>query len=156
GPAGGQDRLDVEVAVRGRGGAQPHCHVGGGHVRGAGVGVGVDGGRTEAHGAQGADHAHGDLPAVGNEYCVEHGHILNRPKVVSGSGPAQASSAKPSTRRVSAGAMTPSSHSRAVEYQGLPWVSYCSRIGALKASSSCADHWVPGANPSRLTVASTL
>ena len=45
----------------------------------------------------------------------------------------EAEIASPSTRRVSAGSMMPSSHSRAVAYQGLPCDSYCSRIGALKA-----------------------
>src|SRR5690606_23316809 len=64
---------------------------------------------------------------------------------------------RPSTRRVSAGSMMPSSHRRAVAYHGLPWVSYCSRTGALNASSSSALHCPPRASmPSRLTVASTL
>src|SRR3546814_11081160 len=52
--------------------------------------------------------------------------------------------------------MMPSSHSRAVAYHGLPWCSYCARIGALKASSSSADQSPPRASmPSRFTVAST-
>ena len=39
----------------------------------------------------------------------------------------QQSSASARTRRVSRGSMMPSSHTRAVAYQGCPWRSYCSR-----------------------------
>jgi len=84
-------------------------------------------------------------------------HIRNRPNAGSGSGVRLASSsARPSTVRVSAGSMIPSSHSRAVEWYGLPWCSYCSRIGALNACSASSDHASPRtASWSRFTVEST-
>ena len=69
--AGLDDGLDLEVALGGRGGADPHGDVGLAHVPGAGVGVGVDGDRTDAQRAQGADHAAGDLAAVGDEHGAE-------------------------------------------------------------------------------------
>src|SRR6188472_3620108 len=42
------------------------------------------------------------------------------------------------TRRVSIGSITPSSHSRAVEWYGEPSRSYLSRIGASNASRSAS------------------
>ncbi|MNW68341.1 hypothetical protein D3C74_470870 [compost metagenome] len=89
-----------------------------------GIGVGIDGHRANAQGAQGADNAHRDFTAIGDQdrikkVCVHHdllGYIRNRPKLVSGTAVrAQTSRARPSTLRVSAGSMTPSSHKRAVE-----------------------------------------
>src|SRR5690606_4507706 len=88
--------------------------------------------------------------------CV--GYMRNTPNLAGSIGALRdAETARPSTRRVSAGSMMPSSHSRAVAYHGLPWCSYCSRIGALKASASPALQSPPRASiPSRFTVASTL
>ena len=71
--AGLDDGLDFEVALGGGGGADPHRDVGFAHVPGAGVGVAVDGDRTDAQGAQGPDDAAGDLAAVGDEDGAEHG-----------------------------------------------------------------------------------
>ncbi len=132
--AGLDDGLDLQVALGRGGGADPHGDVGFAHVAGAGVGVAVDGHRTDAQGAQGADHAAGDLAAVGDEDGAEQrllpgrgksgrrrnqswlAHIRNRPKEVSGSGVRETtSSASPRTVRVSAGSITPSSQRRAVE-----------------------------------------
>ena len=60
-------------------------------------------------------------------------YIRNTPKRAGSIGAlSDADRPRPSTRRVSAGSMMPSSHSRAVAYQGLPWVSYCSRDGGLE------------------------
>ena len=69
--AGLDDGLDLEVALGGGRGADPHGDVGLAHVPGAGVGVGIDGDRADAQGAQGADHAAGDLAAVGDEHGAE-------------------------------------------------------------------------------------
>ena len=69
--AGLDDRLDLQVALGRGGGADPHGDVGFAHVPGAGVGVGVDGDRADAQGAQGADDAAGDLAAVGDEDGAE-------------------------------------------------------------------------------------
>lgn len=69
--AGLDDGLDLEVALGGGRGADPDGDVGLPHVAGAGVGVGIDGHRTDAQGAQGSDHAAGDLAAVGDQDGAE-------------------------------------------------------------------------------------
>ena len=61
---GGDDLVDVEV------GLHPHGVVGLAHVQRAGVEVGVDRDRAPAQAAGGADHAAGDLAAVGDEEGV--------------------------------------------------------------------------------------
>ena len=71
--AGLDDGLDLEVALGRGGGADPHGDVGLAHVPRAGVGVGIDGDRTDAEGAQGPDDAAGDLAAVGDEHGAEQG-----------------------------------------------------------------------------------
>src|SRR6185437_12511808 len=85
-------------------------------------------------------------------------YILNTPNLVSGTGALSAAeNASASTRRVSLGAMMPSSHSRALAKYGLPSISNCSRSGCLNSSSSTSDHLpTPASTLSRLTVASTL
>ena len=63
------------------------------------------------------DDAAGDLAAVGNQDLGEHrcAYIRNTPNFVAGIGAfSVAASERPSTRRVSAGSITPSSHSRAL------------------------------------------
>src|SRR5690606_4384728 len=96
----------------------------------------------------------GDLAAIGDQQRFDHGaHIRNTPKrACLGKGAfSVAAKASPSTSRVCAGSITPSSHSRAVAYQGLPSASYLARIGALNASNCSADQFAASA----LTVAST-
>ena len=87
------------------------------------IGFGIDGDRAQPHGVRGADHAASDLAAIGDQerakapvhFCAIHGHILNRPNFVGSIGAFDAAdSPSPSTSRVSAGSITPSSHSRAV------------------------------------------
>lgn len=117
---GRDDRIDVEIALAGGRRAQPHGDVGERDMRGVPVGIAVDRDGADAEAAQGADDAAGDLAAVGDEHGGERdghgGHIRKSPKAVSGSGlREQTSSARPRTVRVSAGSITPSSHSRAVE-----------------------------------------
>ena len=65
------DGVDVQVALPGRRGADPHGDVGLGDVAGTGVGVTVDGDGTNSHGPQRADDPHGDLSAVGDQDGVE-------------------------------------------------------------------------------------
>ena len=83
--AGGvDDRVDVEVALPRRGRADADRDVRLGDVAGVGVGVAVDGDRADAHRAQRADDAHGDLAAVGDQDGVEsrrghRHHIRNTP-----------------------------------------------------------------------------
>ena len=64
----------------------------------------------------GAGDAAGDLAPVGDQQGAEHvGHIRNTPKRVSCLGLFNAADkASPSTRRLSAGSMMPSSHNRAL------------------------------------------
>ncbi len=65
------------------------------------------------------------LPVPGRYVPISH-HIRNTPNVArSGTGALrQAASARPSTSRVCAGSMMPSSHRCAVAFQGLPSSSY--------------------------------
>jgi hypothetical protein len=64
-------------------------------------------------------------------------HIRNTPNRVSGIGAfSDAAIPSPSTVRVSAGSMMPSSQSRAVLKYGLPSCSYRSTVGALKSACS--------------------
>ena len=64
---GGDDPLDVQVALAGRGAADVDRTVALQDVEGAAVGVGVDGDGLDAEGAAGAGDADGDLAAVGDE-----------------------------------------------------------------------------------------
>ena len=78
------------------------------------VGVGKDGHGAQAHASCRPDDPAGDLAAIGDEHGLQHGHILNMPKRVSGIGALSAAERlKATTLRVSAGSMMPSSHSRA-------------------------------------------
>lgn len=66
--------LDVEVALPGRRGADQDRGVGLGDVPRLRVGLAEDGHGADAHPLEGADDAHGDLAAVGNQNGVK-GHI---------------------------------------------------------------------------------
>ncbi len=75
------ERRDAEVALgRGRR-ADADRAVGEPDVQRVLVGGRVDGDRLDAELVQGADHAHGDLAAVGDEDTVEHGGSLARQRV---------------------------------------------------------------------------
>ena len=77
---------------------------------------GEDGDRADAEPPAGADHAPGDLAPVGDEKASKHGgrYIRKMPNVVFSIGALSAAEIdRPSTVRVSAGSMIPSSHSRA-------------------------------------------
>ena len=85
------------------------------------IGVGEHRDRAQPHALGRADDPAGDLAAIGDQQLVEapgerHRHILNMPNRVGSGGGAlrPAASASPSTVRVSAGSMMPSSQSRAV------------------------------------------
>ena len=66
------DPLDPQVALRG--GRRPDRHrlVGHAHVQRLGIGLGVDRDRRDAQPPAGADHAAGDLAAVGDQDLPEH------------------------------------------------------------------------------------
>lgn len=123
--------LDAEIAVARPRRPEQYGFIGHRDMHGVAVGLGIDRDRAQPHGAGGADHAAGDLAPVGDQKraktpvefrAVHHQflhqflhHILNRPNFVGSIGAfADADSPRPSTSRVSAGSITPSSHSRAV------------------------------------------
>ena len=114
-PRGFDDAMDVEIAVARSRRSDLDGTIGGFHMQRIGVRRRIDRDSRDAHAPRGADDAAGDLAAIGDQQSVEHRHILNTPKRVGGMGAFNAAdSARPSTRRVSAGSMMPSSHNRAV------------------------------------------
>ena len=116
-----EDRVDPQVALGGRSRADAHGLVGRPDVRRRPVGVGVDGDRADPEPAARAHDPQRDLAAVGHQDGREHPtrrhrYIRNTPNGVSGIGALSAAERpRPSTMRVSAGSMIPSSHRRAVE-----------------------------------------
>ncbi len=75
---GGEDLVGPQVglgrrAVTAVGRAEPDRDVGLADVRSIGVRVAEHGDRADAEAPQGADHPEGDLAAVGDQNCVEHG-----------------------------------------------------------------------------------
>ena len=115
--------LDIEIAVARPRRSEQHGFIGHGDMHGVAVGLGIDRDGTQAHCACGTDDAAGDLAAIGDQEGAKspvrlgaiHRHILNRPKRVGSIGALVAvERPRPTTRRVSAGSITPSSHSRAV------------------------------------------
>ncbi len=119
-PCRGDNRADVEVALVRRGRPNWPRFVGLGDKERVPVGLGVDRDRDDPQPARGADHSAGDLAAVGDQDLRKHAHIRNTPKCVGSPGTPEigalraAEIAKASTMRVSAGSITPSSHSRAL------------------------------------------
>ena len=73
---GGQHLPSVQIGFAGGGGADQHRLVSLAHVQGAGVGLGIDGDGAQAHAAGGAEHAAGDLAAIGDQDGFEHGPFL--------------------------------------------------------------------------------
>ena len=115
--------LDIEIAVTCPRRPKQDRLIGHRDMHGVAIGLGIDRDRAQAHRLGGADDADGDLAAVGDQQGAKppvhfrpiHRHILNRPNFVGSIGAlAAADSPRPSTSRVSAGSITPSSHSRAV------------------------------------------
>jgi hypothetical protein len=114
---------DIEITVARPRWSEQHGLVGHGDMHRVAIRLRIDGDGAQAHGAGGADDAAGDLAAVGDQERAKtpvklravHRHILNRPNLVGSIGAlAAADNPRPSTSRVSAGSITPSSHSRAV------------------------------------------
>lgn len=64
--------VDVEVALRGRGGPQMISFLGEFDVKGAAVYVRVDGHGDDSHFAAGPDDTDGDLAAVGDQNFFKH------------------------------------------------------------------------------------
>ena len=70
--AGGvENAVDAQVAFGGGRGADVLGFIGHAHVERGAVGIGVDGDGGDAHFAQRADDAHGDLAAVGDQDLAE-------------------------------------------------------------------------------------
>src|SRR5262249_15382056 len=120
--AGGHDDgIDIEIAFLGSRGADRRRRIGELHMQRIAVGVGVDRDCAKAHALCRADDPASDLATVGDQQRAEapeerHPYILNMPnRVGSGAGAlSPAAMASPSTVRVSAGSMMPSSQMRAV------------------------------------------
>lgn len=66
-----QECIDTQVALPGRRGAEPDCHVGLANMTCVGIGVAEHRDRTDPHGLQRADDAHRDLAAVGDQDRIE-------------------------------------------------------------------------------------
>ena len=69
---GADEGRDVQVAERGRGGADAHGFVGEAHVQCVRVGLGVHGDGRDAEFATGANHADGNLTAICDQYFSKH------------------------------------------------------------------------------------
>jgi hypothetical protein len=117
------DAFDIEIAVTCPRGAKQHCVISHRDMHRAAIGFRIDLNSAQAHRARGTDHAGCDLTAIGDQERAKapvhpspiHGHILNRPNLVGSIGVFDAAdSPSPSTSRVSAGSVTPSSQRRAV------------------------------------------
>ena len=109
-----QDRLHREVTVARRRWPDPPGLVGHVDVQRARIGIRVDGDGCNAQATRGAHHAARDLTAIGDQDFAEH-HIRKTPNRVGSIGAFMlADKPSPNTRRVSAGSITPSSHSRAL------------------------------------------
>ena len=92
-----------------------HGFIGQGDVQGVAVCIGENCNRFDAQTFSGADYSARDFATISDKDFVEHGYILNTPKRVSAMGLfSDADSARPSTRRVSMGLITPSSQRRAL------------------------------------------
>ena len=106
----------AQVAFARCGGADAPGFIGEGHMQRVGIGIGINRDGGNAHATGGADDAAGDFAAIGDQQFAKHGHyIRNKPKRVCATGAFRAADRpRPSTMRVSAGSMMPSSHSRAV------------------------------------------
>ena len=98
------------------------------HVRRVPVRVGEDRDRAQAEPAAGPHHAHGDLAPVRHQHLVNalHGSASLQPGDAEGIGRERAARCllaggqdEPEHRRVSRGSMTPSSNSRALQWNGI-------------------------------------
>ena len=80
--AGGLGRVDdffpAQVAVFGRAAANVHRLVTGGHVFGAGIGIGIHRHGFDTHAAGGGGHAAGDFTTVGDQDFGKHSNHLLR------------------------------------------------------------------------------
>ena len=111
-----EDDIPAQIGLRGGCGADGIGLIRLAHMQRLRIGLAEDGDGLDAHAPRGADDADGDLATIGDEDFREHAHhIRNRPKRVGGMGACSAAlKARPSTSRVMAGGMMPSSQRRAV------------------------------------------
>ena len=87
--AGGDDLVDVEIAVARRRRADADAFVGEPHMHGVGVGRGMDGDGLDAEFLGGAQDAQRDFAAIGDEDFLEHRR-----------GGSQATRSRPAARRI--------------------------------------------------------
>lgn len=72
--AGGDDLVDVEIALARGGRTDAHTFVGKAHMHGISVGSGMNRDAGDAELLAGPEHAKGDFPAIGDEDFRNHGH----------------------------------------------------------------------------------
>ena len=143
--------VDRQVALRRGRGPSRTATSAAPHVRRVRVGVGVHRDRADAQARSVRITRSAISPRLATSTVPNiPRHIRNTPKAGSASGAfAAVDRARPSTVRVSAGSITPSSHSRAVEYQGWPWFSYCARIRCRELLLRLRVRFVRAAHRSR-------
>ncbi|ENT03750.1 hypothetical protein B989_00316 [Brucella sp. 56/94] len=129
------DRIDVQIALRGCSRADTHRLVGHFHMQRPCIRIGINRHRGNAKLARRANDPAGDFSAIGNQYFLKHRifssrdaggkplhtfphpalpHILKMPKRVGSTGAfSVAESDRPSTSRLLRGSTMPSSQSRA-------------------------------------------
>ena len=117
GLCGGDNLLTHQIALTRRRRPNMHRLVGFPHMQRLGIGIRIDRNGANAHRAGSTDDPAGDFATVGDEEGLDHlTHIRNTPKRgVSSTGAfSAAAKANPSTSRVCAGSIIPSSHRRDV------------------------------------------
>jgi hypothetical protein len=70
---GGDDAVDLEIALRARARSDTDGFVGGLNVEGVVIGLGIDGEGADPEVLAGADHPESDFAAISNEDFVKHG-----------------------------------------------------------------------------------
>ena len=120
GESGLQDRIWLEIAVARGGAADMYSDITRRDVLGKRIRVRIDRYGADSESPRGRRDTARDFAAIGDQQSGKHSRSLilymrNTPKRVSAMGAfSAADSPSPSTRRVSDGAITPSSHRRAV------------------------------------------
>ena len=113
----GDNLLTHQIALTRRRRPDMHCLVGFPHMQRLSISIRIDCNRANAHVARGTDNPASNLAPIGDEEGLNHlAHIRNTPKRGASSTGAfnAAAKANPSTSRVWAGSIMPSSHKREV------------------------------------------
>ncbi len=82
GAGGGDDRVDIQIAISRGGGADMDGFIGGQHAGGKPIGIGIDRDGGDVHGAQCAADADQDFAAIGDQDFTEHQSVFRRVWVI--------------------------------------------------------------------------